>query len=57
MKSDEGGEYNEYQQCLDWRFAGGHIGGLSSCIFCSEIYRRYHQEEIEKYQAEGTLNK
>lgn len=38
-------EFKEYGNCPDIAFTGGHLGGLASCVYCAEIYRRYRTKE------------
>ena len=42
---------NEYRKCPDTLFTGSHIAGARSCIYCAEIYRRYHWKELQQYAA------
>lgn len=46
-------ELQEYNQCMEILMTGGHVGGLSGCPFCSEIYRRYHKVEEKEEEVCG----
>lgn len=35
-------ELEEYNNCFELKYSGGHKGGMDSCPYCAEIYRRYH---------------
>jgi hypothetical protein len=38
-------ELKEYNMCPDILFIGAHLSGLTNCIYCSEIYRRYRKKD------------
>jgi hypothetical protein len=46
--------------CPDILFIGAHLSGLTNCIYCSEIFRRYRKKDgsLEKslYKEENTPN-
>lgn len=48
-------ENKEYQRCPDIANMGFHLGGLSSCPFCAEIYRRYRTKEGNTQQPENKM--
>ena len=44
-------ELSEYRSCPEVMFTGSHVAGLRGCIYCAEIYRRYHKDELDKIAA------
>jgi chorismate synthase len=42
-------EMEEYRLCPEMNFKGGHMGGISTCVFCAEIYRRYRMKEGKSF--------
>jgi hypothetical protein len=45
----------EYQGCPEIKFTGAHLVQLRACIYCAEIFRRYHKTELEKYEQEKAV--
>lgn len=43
-------ELAEYSYCPDVAYMGGHLGGMNSCPYCAEIFRRYRIRQNEKLQ-------
>lgn len=41
-------EIKEYHSCPEVLFTGNHVAGIANCVYCAEIFRRYHQVEMEK---------
>lgn len=46
-------ELKEYTTCPELRFTGAHVAGLRSCVYCAEIYRRYHKISSASYAPEA----
>jgi hypothetical protein len=44
-------ELAEYRGCPEVMFTGSHVAGLRGCIYCAEIYRRYHKDELDRMAA------
>lgn len=47
-------ELAEYRACPQISFMGSHIAGLSNCIFCAEVFRRYRRKQGNLEQVLGT---
>lgn len=46
-------ELQEYSTCPEVIFTGSHLAGLRSCVYCAEVYRRYHNITNADYVPEN----